>query len=73
MIAQHELTLKASYGQSFVFFVQVKAAINNFALSGICGGCDSLYALTSFSKNKRLGEAALLPQALLLTDRREIA
>ncbi len=52
MIARHELTFNAFYGQSFVFFVQVKAAISGLPYQGSCGGCDSLHA-AAIKKQKR--------------------
>jgi len=35
------LKFNAAYGQSFMFFVQVKAASRRFDLKASCGGCDS--------------------------------
>jgi hypothetical protein len=68
---------------SFMFFVEVKAAITNSKVLEACGGCDSItnplfdfiksVQHSSTKKNKDNSEAALLPQALLLTDCKEIA
>jgi hypothetical protein len=59
-------------GQSNKFFLQVKAAIRHFKVLGTCGGCDSFLIFHHFLKNK-YGFATMLPQAMLLTERSEIA
>jgi hypothetical protein len=53
-----------------MFFVQVKAAGRSFNIKATCGGCDSLLI---FIKKIKYSEAAMLPQAMLLTERSEIA